>query len=259
MNLPKAILEEYRYLNDRSIVVAYRGSIAHGMYQPNELNSIDDKDVMAVCVPNLTHYFGLREFGSHGTVEVKKDEWDIVAYEARKFIRLLAQGNPNVMSILWLEPQFYLKVSRAFGLLLEHRELFVGRHVYKSFSGYAHGQEHRMTHPAFEGYMGAKRREKYEKFGFDCKNAAHLIRLLRMCIEFLKDGQFYVKRSDSSQLLEIKRGEWSLGRVQAEAARLFDLADKAYLESNLPVSPNLNEINDLSVLVIRTALEEFGE
>lgn len=33
-------------------LVGYRGSIAHGMYVPNtDPNSIDDKDVMGVCIP----------------------------------------------------------------------------------------------------------------------------------------------------------------------------------------------------------------
>jgi hypothetical protein len=58
---------------------------------------------------------------------------------------------------------------------------------------------------------------------YDSKNAAHLIRLLRMGIEFLIEGAMYVERADGPELLEIKRGGWTLGKVKAEAERLFQL------------------------------------
>jgi len=52
--------------------------------------------------------------------------------------------------------------------------------------------------------MGAKRKSLVEKFGYDTKNAAHLILLLRMGIEFLSVGVLHVKRHDAQELLEIK-------------------------------------------------------
>ena len=89
------------------------------------------------------------------------------------------------------------------------------------------------------GYMGAKRKELVSRVGYDSKNAAHLIRLLRMGVEFLQDGDLKVARSDSEELLTIKRGEWPLDDVRAEAERLFDLAEKAYLASPLPAGPDM--------------------
>ena len=95
------------------------------------------------------------------------------------------------------------------------------------------------------GYMGAKRRELVRKVGYDSKNAAHLIRLLRMGIEFLVEGELHVERSDAEQLLEIKRGEWSLDRVKAEAERLFKLAEEAYIRSSLPPKPDGSRAEEL--------------
>ena len=143
-------------------------------------------------------------------------------------------------------------------MLLNNRNLFVGRHVYKSFTGYAYSQLHRMTHNAFEGHMGEKRKALVQKFGFDCKNAAHLIRLLRMGIEFLKDGELYVLREDANQLLEIKKGEWSLEQIKAEADRLFASAELAYQNSTLPAKPDFVKINRLSIDIINMAMELFG-
>lgn len=258
MKIPRKLVDENPGLGEWSILVGYRGSIAHGMYVPeSDPNSIDDKDVMAICVPPLEqHYFGLKPFGSKGTQEIKHREWDVVVYEAVKFIRMLQQGNPNVLCMLWLEPNYYIKVTPSGRMIIENRELFVGRHVYRSFVGYAHSQLHRMTHHAFHGHMGAKRKALVEKYGYDTKNAAHLIRLLRMMVEFLKDGRLNVLRHDATQLLEIKGGEWPLDRVLVEADRWFRLGEDAYVNSSLPVEPDKKRITELTVEVLRTAL--FG-
>jgi len=260
MSIPKPIAS-LPELSEWNILCGYRGSIAHGLYTlPSEPTSIDDKDVMAICVPPIEYYFGLREYHSHGTREIKHDEWDIVIYEARKFIRLLAQGNPNVLMLLWLESNHYLNVSSVGQMLLENKQLFVGRHVYKSFTGYAYGQLHRMTHMAFEGHMGEKRKALVQQFGYDTKNAAHLIRLLRMGIEFLKDGVLYVTRhSDGPQLLEIKRGEWTLEQVKTEADRLFKLAEEVYIKSSLPIGPDMEKVGKLSVGLIYETFHSRGE
>jgi predicted nucleotidyltransferase len=220
MTLPNYIFKKNKGLSDWCILLGYRGSIAHGMYIPNsDPNSIDDKDLMAVCVPPIDHYLGLKQYGSRGTKEIKENEWDIVIYEATKMIRMLMNGNPNVLSMLWLEDKHYIKRTKAGQLLIDNRDLFVGKHVYKSFVGYASGQLKRMTHFSFEGYMGEKRKKLVDKYKFDVKNASHLIRILRMGIEFLIEGKLTVERFDSQQLLEIKRGEWSLEKVKKESDR----------------------------------------
>jgi predicted nucleotidyltransferase len=255
MSIPKDILNQHPELERWAIISGYRGSIAHGLYvRPTEPTSIDDKDVMTICVPPIEYYYGLEEYGHRGTKEIKRDEWDIVVYEARKFIRLLAQGNPNVLMMLWLEPQFLLKVTLAGQLIIDSRQLFVGRHVYKAFTGYAYGQLHRMTHMAYEGHMGTKRKALVDRFGYDTKNAAHLIRLLRMGAEFLKDGFLNVKRHDAQQLLEIKRGEWTLDQVKAEAEWGFKMAEQAYHNSTLPAGPDMDEIRKLTVRVVNIGI-----
>jgi hypothetical protein len=381
-----------------SILHAYRGSIAHGMHDPHP-GSIDDIDTMSLCVPPLDYYFGLAEYGRRGTLEIKADPWDIVTYEIRKALTLLLQGNPNVMSILWLPPDLYLKLTPAGRLLVERRDLFIGRHVYAAFAGYANGQLQKMTqgiyrahsygvggevaqmidrdesrieltegdapevlvafrgsgvepatwlnttfgivvrwdHPqatcwtceargAFadrllrhirralrvrrehadiaraaheslttrypgpltdahrvkyqtyrdrlaeptaqepdrdegperyaEAYAGERRRELFERFGYDTKNAAHLIRLLRMCVEVMQDGVLVVHREDRDELLGIKYGEWSLEQVQRHAGELFDAAQSAHDRSTLRAEPDRRAIADLCVDIVQAAHAE---
>lgn len=252
--ISKSLLDNYPEIIKWSILAVYRGSIAHGLYVPNkDPNSIDDKDVMSICIPPIRYYFGLEEYGSRGTREIKHKEWDIVVYEFRKAIRLLSQGNPNILCVLWMDNDCYLKVTPSGKRLLEARNLFVGKHVYNSFVGYAKGQLHRMTHLAFQGYMGEKRKRLVKQFGYDVKNAGHLIRLLKMSIEFLNEGRLYVKRTkDTGELLSIKEGKWSLEKVEKEAGRLFKLADKAYRSSRLPEQPDRAKINRLCIDILQS-------
>ena len=65
----------------------------------------------------------------------------------------------------------------------------------------------KLHHEHFSGYMGEKRKAMVRKYQYDVKNAAHLIRLLRMGIEFLETGELQVFRtSDAGELKRIKRG-----------------------------------------------------
>jgi hypothetical protein len=101
------------------------------------------------------------------------------------------------------------------------------------------------------GYMGARRKELVKKFGFDAKSAAHLIRLLRMGVEFLGTGELKVARPDAKELLSIKRGEWTIDQVKTEAERLFVAAEQAYKVSRLPDAPNAKEAEILCMQIIR--------
>jgi predicted nucleotidyltransferase len=255
VSIPGAVLELDQGMGEWCILHGYRGSIAHGMFEPStESNSIDDKDTMGVCVPPVDYYYGLSEYGSRGTREIKHGEWDIVIYEVRKVVRLLAQGNPNVLALLWLPENLYIKRTDAGQLLLDSRGLFVGRHVYKPFIGYATQQLYKMEHGAFKGYMGDKRKALVERHGYDTKNAAHLIRLLRMGIEFLRDGILNVDRGgyDAAELLAIKHGEWPLERIKTEAQRLFRRAEEVYDRSALPPQLDRAAINELCVNLVET-------
>jgi len=219
-----------------TFLLGYMGSTSHGTHTPkNNPDSIDDIDMMGVAFGPQSCYVGLQRFEQK---VYKQDEWDIVTYELRKYVRLLLKQNPNVLGLLWLNPNHYIHVSEPGKILLANRDMFVSKQAYHSFIGYAHGQLHRMAHYSFNGYMGAKRKELVERYGYDVKNASHLVRLLRMGIEYLGDGELQVYRKDADELREIKAGKWTLGQVKKEADRLFHLAQEAYVKSPLPAHPD---------------------
>jgi predicted nucleotidyltransferase len=232
--------ETAEVLPEGLILLGFRGSVAHGMYvPPSEPTSVDDKDLMGVYVGPLEHYIGFPKRRCDKAIERFKEPWDIVHYEVRKYVRLLLKSNPNVLSLLWLNDVYYKLVDPLGQLLLDNREVFASRKAFYSFVGYAKAQLHRMEHHEYHGRMGAKRKTLVDRFGYDTKNAAHLIRLLRMGIEFLLDGVLHVERvHDATELLAIKRGEWSLEDVKEAANYLFHKAEEAHIKSRLPAEPD---------------------
>lgn len=303
---------------DSLLVLSHVGSHSHGTYvPPGDPQAIDDVDFMGIVIPPVEYVLGIEHWEG---VSFMRDELDCVFYSFEKFIRLLVKSNPNVLGMLWMAPQSYLRTSHAWKRLIKERDAFSSLEAYHSFLGYAHAQLKKMTafdqatteewdaavalvedegwsveaivadehlamprhwtvpqpyhdadyrkayHAAiaklegakvsikriharhFQGYMGAKRKALVKKYGYDTKNAAHLIRLMRMCLGFLKTGTLEVYRTtDAAEIRGIKAGAWTLERVRAEADDLFALAHTAKALSPLPPLPDRDRINALLV------------
>lgn len=257
---PTMYEKHYAISGFECILLAFRGSIAHGTYEPNtDPQSIDDIDLMGIAVPSAEYYLGLSQWGSRGTKEIVDDPWDIVVYEARKALTLLLKANPNVLSLLWLPEEMYVFKDRAGDLLLENRHLFATKAAFNPFVGYARGQMMKMERKVFEGYMGAKRKRLVEQYGYDTKNAAHMIRILRMGIEFLNTGEMRVDRrgKDADELLAIKHGEVPLEKIKKSAEFLFRLAEAARDRSSLPEKPDRKAIEQLCVDIVSMSAAEL--
>jgi len=241
-------------LDEFVILLGYRGSIAHNTYQ-KEVTS-DDVDVMGVFIPPPDCIFGIESVETINRQIVEKGRsgeivWDIVYYSLPKFMKLVLKQNPNVLGFLWLKDEHYLKKEWGGERLIAWRKSLLSKRCYDSFRGYATGQLKRMRN-SVTGKLGAKRKKLVEKFGYDVKNASHLIRLLRQGVETLLTGEVKVFRDeDRDMLLSIKRGEWTFEQVEEEANRLFQALDEAYVKSPLPEKVDRTVVNRLCKMIIQ--------
>jgi len=232
-----------------SELVAFRGSIVHGTYRPNSHpNSIDDIDIMGLFVAPLEHYLGHKQ---KETDDFFEGEWDVVMHELRKAIFLLGGNNPNVLNLLWLRKGDYLHVSELGQLLIDNRDIFMSKQIHNTFTGYAHDQMKKMTNAATNGYMGAKRKQLVTQFGYDTKNASHMIRLLNTAKETLADGKLRVYRPDFQLYLDIKDGKYTLDQVKEMAEQLFEETHAAYVKSPLPEKSPLDKVEKLCVDILK--------
>lgn len=239
---------------ENPVLIGFRGSISHNTYIPqNDPNSIDDIDLAVVYMAPVEYYVGLGLGRSYRKgKQTINGKFDCVKYELKHFINLALKSNPSILSLLWVEDKHYLKVSDEMKILLDNKELFSSKKAYMTFTGYAGSQLRRMKRDNYEGgYMGAKRKALVDKYGYDCKNASHLIRLLSMGIEFLSTGRLKVFRTaDAETLMDIKSGKWDIEKVKSYAEELRLLTKVAHEKSPLPEEPSTDKIEEILMEII---------
>lgn len=88
------------------------------------------------------------------------------------------------------------------------------------------------------------------QFGYDCKHAMHLVRLMRMGQEILETGIVHVLRPDRDELLAIRNGAWTYEQL-IEYAETMDNAIKTAEETSiLPWGPDVNAIDALCCEIV---------
>jgi predicted nucleotidyltransferase len=108
------------------------------------------------------------------------------------------------------------------------------------------------------GRMGAKRKELRAQYGYDTKFAFHTIRLMKMCVEFLRNPEeglkVYRKNIDADFLYSIRVGAYTQEEVKKMADDLFAEAKEALKTTSLPEEPDREGIHNLTCDLIRSTL-----
>jgi len=234
------------FWNTRLIFKVYAGSISYGTNVEGS-----DEDFRGVCIPPESYLLGLDRFEQKETTDP-----DSVVYSLGKFVQLALNNNPNILDVLFVQENHVIFINEFGKELRDLRYDFLCKKVYKTYGGYAYSQLKKMV--SVDKNAKGKRLESVRKFGYDTKNAYHLIRLLRMGAETLTDGEVSVMRHDNQELLKIRRGEYPLSYIEEEAKRLQGLLDTAYVNSKLPNKPNYGKINDWLVSAHKRSLDWSG-
>ena len=136
------------WVPDRTIFLTKGGSQAYGTATPSS-----DTDYKGICIEPKDYYQGF--FLGFEQVDFKKPNPDACIFSLRKFFKLAADCNPNVIEMLftkendWLidgnrKMACYLPHNDAFEKLMNAREAFLSRKARHTFSGYAMSQLHRI-------------------------------------------------------------------------------------------------------------------
>ena len=104
------------------------------------------------------------------------------------------------------------------------------------------------------------RHELEEKYGYDCKHALHLVRLMRMAEEILAEGKVLVKRPDAQELLAIRNGAWSLEKLLAWAEEKDDyIRNTLYKNTHLPKTTDLNFAADVLMTAQKMSWDKMND
>jgi hypothetical protein len=93
----------------------------------------------------------------------------------------------------------------------------------------------------------AARAELERKYGYDTKHAMHLVRLMRMGVEALEQGELHVRRGDADELATIRDGALSLDAVLDAAKQLEESMARAAQLSKLPDDVDKQRVEELAL------------
>jgi hypothetical protein len=238
------------WLAKRIIFLTKHGSHAYGLATPDS-----DVDIRGIAIAPLSYHFGFMEKFEQS--EVKGGNADLLIQDLRKFIKLASDGNPSVLEVLFTDPADHLLMHPLAKKLIECRDWFLSQKILHTFTGYAMSHvkymERRANGDTAIPEVNAKRRALYEQFGYDTKDAAHVVRLMRMCKEILLGQGVQVRRPDAAELLDIKNGAWSLQEVISWAYEMDKELHILRENSKLPPSPDRKLINELCVELVASS------
>lgn len=120
MNLPK---------NSKLIFRGIVGSQSYGL--ATETSDTDYKSVYIQSNEDILSN------GYIPQIDINKDD---VAYEIRRFLELLSIANPNFLELLYLPEHCIVETSKEWDYLLKHKQEFLSKKAYNTYSGYAKTQ-----------------------------------------------------------------------------------------------------------------------
>jgi predicted nucleotidyltransferase len=112
------------------LYLVIRGSHAYGTNVPTS-----DTDYSGIFVQNLDSILGMSY-----VEQINDDKNDIVIYEIRRFLELLAKNNPTVLELLNTPEDCIIYKHPLFDSILENRDKFLTKICANSFGGYAKEQ-----------------------------------------------------------------------------------------------------------------------
>ncbi len=199
-----------------------------------------DDDLRGIYLPPARLHWSLFELPEQ--LEFNDDNKDEVYWELEKFLKLALKANPNVLEALWTPSVLF--ADEIVQRLRAMREVFLTRHVYKTYSGYVLSQFRRMANA-------------YAKTGkYKAKHAMHLIRLLYSGIEALRSGQIRIDVGEHrEELLDIKSGSLSFEQAKAKALELDRRFQEAYRETKLPERPDYRRVDEFLIAARRSRVD----
>lgn len=123
------------WLPESVIYFTRHGSHAYGTALPES-----DMDIRGVCIAPRQYHLGFERFD-----ELEQKVPDLKIFELRKFFLLAIDNNPNVLELLYTEPEDHLLVTPLGQKLIDSRDLFLSKRSRSSFSGYAMQQMKRIN------------------------------------------------------------------------------------------------------------------
>lgn len=224
------------------------------MMPPEASGGSDDRDLLTVYVGSVPAYLGIQTRLIEPT-NTHMNDLHGVSYEVKDFIHRLLRGEPRPLMFLFSLPTLRFSVSKEGALIEAKKEMFLSKRVYGAFLKEAKDCFIKMqTYPHHMTFKAAKRKEIFDRVGYDGNMAAKGLLLLNLGAEILATGECLthrvLQRKDSELYRRIKRGDWGLPQFLSQAEHMTRVLHKAHQESKLKEEPGLFGAEDLLLKIL---------
>ncbi|MBC1973981.1 DNA polymerase beta superfamily protein [Listeria booriae] len=130
---------EYDFLRANADLENIAYLVASGSHGYGTNIGTSDLDLRGFLLEDEHYLLGLQTFE-----QFEEKETDTVIFGAKKFIKLCAQSNPNVLELLGVEEEDILICSDAGRMVRDNVDLFLSKRVEQTFGNYAKAQLKRL-------------------------------------------------------------------------------------------------------------------
>lgn len=177
---------------------------------------------------------------------------DITIYNIVRYFHLVMQNNPNMIDSLFVPDSAIVYADEVGKLVRYWRHDFLSQKLWHTFKGMAWSHMKRITSRTREG----KRKNYVEKYGYDVKDASHVVRLLGEVNDFLFTGDCDIS-SRGEKIREVRSGQFTLDEIKKIFDVEMDMLEHRMSngESVLPQYPDQVKIKTLLVYCLE---EKYG-
>lgn len=240
------------------IYIALQGSQNYDMQIYSE-DYMSDVDVKAICIPSLDDIVRSKKMFSH-TYEMEDDS-HIDVKDIRLYINLWKKSNPQLLEILFTK--YYICMNEKFRKILNMGDRIAAANPDKLLNcimGMQMQKYKALKHPY------PKIKEKIEKYGYDPKQAHHIIRLLCFGLNIFIENKTFREsliptEIDKLRCLDLKLNSKSLESIECECSRAVnDLGYIGTMYKNKEVSKIDEQCHkELENIIYEIILDEIKE
>lgn len=242
-----------KWLITNTVYLTKMGSVAYGVSSNNS-----DIDVYGFCVPPkniiFPHTAGIiYKFGDQGEqfdqwqqhhVDWNAKQYDFQVFSIIKYFNLCAENNPNALDSLFTRRASVIHSTPLSEHLRSQRTSFLHKGSYHKLRGYAYSQLSKIKNKV--NSSNPKRAADIEEHGYDTKFAYHVVRLVLQAHQILVEHDLDIMRN-AEILNSVRRGEWSLERLENWFDNQEKVMDQLYASSTLRHKPDYGVIKKLLV------------
>ena len=163
----------------------------------------------------------------------KKERWTVLGKALEQLARWEVDGNSTLPDNLQLVSE--LREDKTWGMHMKGMPIDEVRgYIKKEIDSYGH------------------RIYDIQKYGYSCKFASHLIRLLDEGLTFLVEGELQFPIPNNNLVRDVKMGKYDLEAVLKMAEDKEKLVELAYINTKLPTKCDSKKIEDFQIEMLES-------